>query len=116
MLCRVVAIVVDADDDIQGRPVLDRRRDDDAANASVEVTLKLIRLQEFPRAFEDDVAAEIAPRYLARQARGAKSNASVADDDRLIVFGGELLAPAAVQAIEFKKVRGDRGAPLTSLM
>ena len=110
VLCRVIAILVDADDDIQRRRVLDRRRDDDAAHASVEVTLQLIRLQKFPGAFQDDVAAEIAPRHLARQARGAEADAPIADDDRLIVFGGELLAPAAVQAVEFKKVRGDRGA------
>ncbi len=78
-LLRLVAVVVDPDHDVQGGPVLDRRRDDDPPHAAVEVALQLLRLQEFAGAFQDDVAAEVAPGHLAGSRRGAEANAPVAE-------------------------------------
>ena len=62
---RVVQVVVHADDDVQRRRVLDRRGDDHALHAAIEIALKLVRLQKLAGAFQHDVAAEIAPGNVA---------------------------------------------------
>ena len=79
---RVVELVVDADDDVERGCVLDRRRDDDALHAAIEIGLQLIRLEEFAGAFQHDVAAEIAPGHIARRRGCAEAEALVVDDDR----------------------------------
>ncbi len=63
----IVEMVVDADDDVERAVVLDRRGDDDALHAAVEIALQLLGLQELAGAFQHDVAAEIAPGDLARR-------------------------------------------------
>jgi len=87
------------------RRVLDRRRDNDPLDAPVEIPLQLIGLQEFASALKDDVAAEIAPRHLARHGGAGKADLPVADADRAFA-GADLLSPAAMQAVEFEQMSG----------
>ena len=44
--------------------------------------------------------------------RGAEPDAPVADMDGAIVLDAEVLAPAAVDAVEFQQMRGGRGSAL----
>ena len=113
--CRVglVELVVDADDDVQRAVVLDRRRDDDALHAALEVAVELLGLQELAGAFEDDVAAEIAPGDVARRGAAAlKPEALVADRGWRARPRLRTTVPAAVDAVELQQMRGRRGAAL----
>ena len=65
VLRRIVEMIVDADDDVERALILDGRGDDDPLHAAIEVGLQLLGLQKLAGAFENDVAAEIAPRHIA---------------------------------------------------
>ena len=68
VFARVVAAVVDADDDVQCRRVLDRRGDDDAPHAAVEIILQLIGLEKLAGAdFELPVPPCLPTGRLSRQ-------------------------------------------------
>ena len=82
----IVKVVVDADDDVQRRFVLDGSRDDHALDASVKIGLKLIGLQKFARALQHDVATQIAPGDLAGISLFAETNAMAVDGNRVFVF------------------------------
>ncbi len=57
MTRRIVELVVDADHDVQGALVLDRRGDDHLLNAALEIGLELLGLQELAGALQHDIAA-----------------------------------------------------------
>ena len=59
---RVVEVIVDADDDVERGRILDGGRNDYPLYSAVEIGLKLVWLEEFARALQHDIAAEIAPR------------------------------------------------------
>jgi hypothetical protein len=103
---RVIDLVVYADHNIQGRGVLDRGSHDDAADAFMEITLQLIRLQEFPGGFQHDLGTEIVLRHFGRRAR----RSAIANEDGAIIRDFEGLAPAAMQAIELEEMSGRRGS------
>ena len=112
--CRVgiVELVVDADDDVERGVVLDRRRDDDALHAAVEIALELLGLQELAGAFEHDVAAEIAPGTSPGLAAALKPKRVLSTTMARLVVDAERAVPAAVNAVEFQEMRSRGGAAL----
>ena len=108
----IVETVVDADDDVERRVVLDRRRDDDPLHAAVEIALKLVGLQELAGAFEHDVAAEIAPGHVARRRGGAEPERVLLIVMALSSSNAERAVPAAVDAVEFQEMGGGGRAAL----
>ena len=112
MLARVIAVIIDADHDVERRRILDRRRDDDAAHAAIEIALQLIRFQKFAGAFEHDLNAEITPWHFAGHRRIRETNAPVADQDRAVAIAADVLPPAAMQAVEFEQMGGHAGIAL----
>jgi hypothetical protein len=76
----------------------------------IEIALQLIGLQEFPGAFQYDIATEIAPRHFGGRARVTEADLPIADQNGAIVIDSELLPPAAVQAVELEEVSGSRGS------
>lgn len=58
---RVVKIVIDADDNVQNIPNLNRRRDNNALGTAIEVALNRLRGQEFAGAFKHEFDTQIAP-------------------------------------------------------
>src|SRR5829696_4284380 len=97
--------VVDPDDDIEGAIVLDRHRHDHPFYAALEVAVELLRLQELAGAFQDDVAAEIAPSDVARRGAGAEAEVLAADRHAALAVDLERAVPAAMDAVEFQQVR-----------
>ena len=77
-----IAMIVDADDDVQRRRVFHRRGDDYPLHAAIEVAPQLIRLEKLASAFEDDIAAEIAPGGTLRRGGSAEADPAVADQMR----------------------------------
>jgi hypothetical protein len=75
-------MIVDANDNVKSSVVFYWRSDDDALNAAPVIAFELGRLQEFSGAFEHDVAAEIAPRYILGHGRGAEAERMIVDCDR----------------------------------
>ena len=78
----------------------------------VEIGLELLGLHELAGAFEDDVAAEVAPRHLARRGGGGEADALAADDDGRVAVDLERRAPAAMDAVEFEEMGGGRRTAL----
>ena len=96
---------------LRARGILHRRRDDHAADAALEIAVQVLRRQELAGAFQHDIAAEIAPGHIAGRGGGGKADAMVADQQRVVVFRADPLAPAAVDAVEFQQMRrGGRAA------
>ena len=79
---------------------------------AIEIGFEVGRLQEFSRAFQDDVAAEISPRHVARRFGGTEAELLVVDAQSGIVLDTESAVPAAVHAIEFQEMRGRSRAAL----
>ena len=80
---RVVAVLVDAEDD-RDVLVLRRRADDDLLSAGVDVRLGLLASVKMPGRFEDDVDAEVAPRQRRRVLLGEDLDLAAVDDDRAV--------------------------------
>ena len=80
---RVVAILVDAEDD-RDVLVLGRRADDDLLGAGIDVRPRLRGIGEDAGALEDDVDAEVAPRQVGRVALGEDLDLAAVDDDRRV--------------------------------
>ena len=100
---RVVAILVDAEDD-RDVLVLGRRADDHLLRAGVEVRLGLRRVGEDARALEDDVDAQIAPRQRRRIPLGEDLDLAAVDDDRAVA-GPDITRVRAVGRIVLEQVR-----------
>src|SRR5690606_18294935 len=64
----------------------------------------LLLAREEPRALEDDVDAELAPRQLRRIALGADADAVAVDDERIAVHA-DLVRERAVRRVETGQVR-----------
>src|SRR4051812_14197326 len=109
MFARVVAVVIDADYDIERRRILDRCRDNDPAHAAIEIALQLLRSQKFAGAFEDDLIAAITPRHVAGDRRIREADAMVANTDRTVAIAADALPPAPMQSVVFEQMRGHAG-------
>ena len=80
---RVVAVLVDAEDD-RDVLALGRGADDDLLRAGVEVRAGLRGVGEEAGALEDDVDAEVAPRQVGRIPLGEDLDLAAVDDDRRV--------------------------------
>src|SRR5262249_54773801 len=89
-----IAMVIDADYDIECTGLFDRGRDDDPLHAAPKVAVELLALQELAGAFQHNVATEIAPGDTVCRWFGAEADPPVADLDGAVVLGAEFLAPA----------------------
>ena len=109
---RVVAVVVDADHDVQHVADLHRRGDDHPLRAAVEVALQGLGREELPGALQHQFDAEVAPRDVGRHRMRREAELPFADADRRFALGCDRLAPAALHRVERQQVRGGRGATL----
>ena len=100
---RVVALLVDAEDD-RDVLVLGRGADDDLLGAGVDVRLGLGRIGEDAGALEDDVDAEVAPRQGGRVALGQDLDLTAVDDDRRVA-GTDVARVGAVGRVVLEQVR-----------
>ena len=80
---RVVALLVDAEDD-RDVLVLGRRADDDLLGAGLDVRLGLLGVGEDAGRLEDDVDPEVAPRQRRRVLLGEDLDLAAVDDDRAV--------------------------------
>jgi hypothetical protein len=109
---RIVALVVDADDDVEHAAGLDRRGDDDALRTAVEVALQRLRREELAGALQHHVHPELTPRDLRRARVRGEGERALVDADRVLALGGDVGAPLALHGVEGEQVRGRRGAAL----
>ena len=105
---RVVAVVVDADDDVQRAVVLDGRGDDDLAHAALEVRLERLGRAEPPGALEHDVDAGRVPGHVARSRLAGLAQRGAVDGE-VVPLGAHVAVPAPVHRVEREQVRRGRG-------
>ena len=113
---RIVKLVVDADDDVEGGLVLDGGRHDHPFDAPVKIGLQLIRLQEFSGAFQYDVATEIAPCDVARIGPFAETNSGLSDRNYIFGSGLDRLLPSPMKTVELQRCAVAAIPPFNSFM
>jgi len=96
LFARLVAMVVDADDDVERAGFLHRRGDDHPLHAAREIPGQLLLLEELAGAFQHDIATQIAQATPSAVGAALKPMRRFADDDRAIALDAEALAPTAV--------------------
>ncbi len=109
---RVVEVIVDPDDDVQDGRILDRRGDDHALGAALQMPLQGCGRQELAGAFEHNIDAEIAPGEIARSSMRRKAQLAIVDPYRGVPLVAEISPPAALHAVEFQQVRRRQGTAL----
>jgi hypothetical protein len=84
---------------------LDRRGDDDALRAAVEVPVQRFGRQELAGALQHDVDAEVSPGDLGRAGVRREREPRRADAHGRVAVGRDRVAPATLHAVELEQVR-----------
>jgi hypothetical protein len=107
---RVIKVLVDADNDIEHRGVLNRRRDDDALSAAIKVALQGGGRQELAGRLQNDVDADVTPRDVAGRRVGGEPNLVAVNVDRVVAVRRDVGAPPALGGIKHQQMRGGGSA------
>src|SRR5690242_5961383 len=105
-------VIVNADDDVESARLLDWRGNDDSFDTAFKITLQLLLLQELARAFENDVAAKIAPGHFLRRGRRREADPAPSDGNSILPGNLECGGPATVDAVEFEEMGSRSDAAL----
>ena len=105
----LIAIVVDADDDIERRLILHRRGDDHPADAALEIAVSCSGFRNLP-VHSSTISQPRSPQGTSAGVAAALKPMRRFRSDGALVLGRDRLAPTAVDAVELEQMRRRLGA------